>query len=182
MAGSVDVLAVVVEHETELLRTAYLLTGDQRAAEELVTDALARAHRRRRRRRAGGDPEAVVLQDLVRRWLRHSSSHRPVAAPRPAGPLPDGRTELLRQALLGLPPRTRAALVLRVHDRLAEADSAAVLGCAPAAVTALVEEGSSALYALLPPDPPPTAPPSVDAPATGDPAPGDPDAIYRRPG
>ena len=174
MSGAGDVLAVVAGHEAALLRTAYLLTGDRRAAEELVTGALARAPRRRRR--AGGDPAAAVRRDLVRRWLRHPD--RPHLAA-PPGPLPDGGAEQLRQALLALPPRVRAAVVLGVHDRLAATEAAAALGCPPAGVAALVEEGSSALHAVLPPDLSPAGPTAPVTPASPT---GDPDAIYRRPG
>ena len=50
MAGTVDFDAFVADAEAALLRIACLLTGDRRAAEDLLSDALADAHRRWRRR------------------------------------------------------------------------------------------------------------------------------------
>jgi hypothetical protein len=70
-----------------LLRTAYLLTGDQHLAEDLVQEALSRTHRAWPRLRDGGNVEAytrkVMYHAQVSRWRR-----RRVAEAMP-GVLPD---------------------------------------------------------------------------------------------
>jgi DNA-directed RNA polymerase specialized sigma24 family protein len=70
-----------------LLRTAYLLTGDQHLAEDLVQEALSRTHRAWPRLRDSGNVEAytrkVMYHAQVSRWRR-----RRVAEAMP-GDLPD---------------------------------------------------------------------------------------------
>jgi DNA-directed RNA polymerase specialized sigma24 family protein len=180
--------ALVLDAEGALLRTAYLLTGDRQAAEDLLTDALAGAHRRWRRVRAGDAPGTVVRRELVRRALRRRAPGRPVPAswtPGDAGPPPTGVAEELRRALLTLPPRTRAALVLRVHDDLPEAETADLLGCSPGTVARLTDEGTAALRTLVGCGPPaghsPVAPPSTATAVHRAADPDDGDGIYRRP-
>jgi RNA polymerase sigma factor (sigma-70 family) len=64
--------------------------------------------------------------------------------------LPDvGSREDLWRALAQLPPRQRAALVLRYYEDLSEQDTAATLRCSVAAVKSLVARGSGALRALI---------------------------------
>jgi DNA-directed RNA polymerase specialized sigma24 family protein len=161
--------------EAPLLRTAYLLTGDGPAAEDLLADALAGARRWWRR---GDDPVGAVRRALVRRVV----AGQVPAAETPADPAtgPDGGAEELRRALLALPPRVRAALVLRLHDDLTEARTADALGCSPAALAALVEEGRAALCGVLPDRPAPGSPVAPVVPA-GDEGAADADAIYRWP-
>ncbi|HXF56459.1 MAG TPA: sigma factor-like helix-turn-helix DNA-binding protein [Actinomycetota bacterium] len=52
-------------------------------------------------------------------------------------------------ALWGLPPRQRAALVLRFYEDLSERDTADVMRCRPGTVKALVARGLEALRASL---------------------------------
>jgi DNA-directed RNA polymerase specialized sigma24 family protein len=115
---------------------------------------------------------------MVCALLRREDQPRDDAGPPP----PERDTEELRRALRALPPRTRAALVLRLHDSLAEADTADVLGCSPGTVAALIEEATAALrgIGLGEPPAPAAAPSSPGAARTTSPEPDD-DAIYRRP-
>ena len=192
--GAVGADVVPVEVEAALLRTAYLLTGDRRAAEELLTDALADAWRSRHRTAAGDGAVATVRRALVRRSLRRPARTRPSApgwTAENAGVPPAGLPEEVRTTLLGLPARARAALVLRLHDELTETETAEALGCSPAAVAALTGVGTAALLPVVAGAPPPLGSPPLPTPAPAPPAPsasppeggapGDPDAIYRRP-
>ena len=186
MGRTVDVGTFVAGHEGPLLRTAYLLTGDPRSAEELVVTALTRTHRPWRRRGGGGDPAAAVRRTMVRTLVRQGdrpAADRSGTAGQPSDdtgpPPPDGSTAELRRALLDLPPRTRAALVLRLHDALTEAETADVLGCSSGTVAALTGQATATLRGRgLGRPPPPAIPWSSAAAAGGQP---DDDAIYRRP-
>jgi RNA polymerase sigma-70 factor, ECF subfamily len=125
-----------------LCRTAYLLTGDWQAGEDLVQEALTRTYLRRQRLRNDAALEPYARKVLVTLFL--TSRRRRWHAELPHATVPDqpARSELddlverrgLWQALTDLSAQQRAVLVLRYFEDLTEADIAAVLGCSPGAV------------------------------------------------
>jgi DNA-directed RNA polymerase specialized sigma24 family protein len=138
-----------------LLRTAILVTEDQRQAEQLVQRALALVHRDWSDDDRRVAPEAWARSVLVRLTTgRRAPSVRAsaVAAPPVTQEAYSAaqRERQLARAVAGLPPRVRGALVLRVFDRLGEAEVAAVLRCTVADVAALVEEGLTLIEAAVP--------------------------------
>lgn len=116
-----------------LLRTAYVLSGDQHHAEDLVQGALAKLATRWRK---VDDPEAcvrrVVYHDQVSWWRRRGRFREELVENAPdnsAGFAADhaGRVERrldVRQALARLGPRQRAVLALRYFEDLPEAEVA----------------------------------------------------------
>jgi RNA polymerase sigma-70 factor (sigma-E family) len=131
--------AFVAERGQVLLRIAYALTGDRRAAEDLVQGALAKAYARWPR--IHGDAEAyvrrIIYNDRASGWRRSANGREVSMAEVPDRP---GREDdvaerlALRAALLSLPARQRAVLVLRyLEDRTVE-ETAEVLGCRPGTV------------------------------------------------
>lgn len=117
-----------------LLRTGFLLSGDQGRAEDLVQDALVKV-RRRWRQLADGNPEAYARQVMARQsvsWWRQR--RREVVTTL----VPDRRVEdrsdevdrrvVVGQALARLAPRQRAVIVLRFYHDLTEVETAAALG------------------------------------------------------
>jgi RNA polymerase sigma-70 factor (sigma-E family) len=130
----------VLARSGSLLRTALLLTGQNRAeAEDLLQLALERAYRHWGRVRATDEPERYVRRILANasadRWRR--LARRPEQS-LPAGDAglstPDMSAEIaerdfLLRALAQLPPRQRAVMVLRYFDDMTEAEIAGVLGC-----------------------------------------------------
>ena len=130
----------VYARSSSLLRTALLLTGQNRAdAEDLLQVALERAYRHWPRLCRGGDPERYVRRILAnastdrwRRLARRPEQPIPAAGSEPA--VPDGTAkivdrEYLLWALAALPPRQRAVLVLRYFDDMSEGETAQILGC-----------------------------------------------------
>ncbi|MEK2488501.1 SigE family RNA polymerase sigma factor [Kitasatospora purpeofusca] len=119
-----------------LLRGAFLITGDIHDARDLLHDALSRVYVRRGAIRDPGAAEGYVRRTMVRthvsRWRR---TRREVLTPllpdAPAAPV-DPRDEELDAALRSLPPRQRAAVVLRYYADLSVAQVAEELGCSPA--------------------------------------------------
>jgi RNA polymerase sigma-70 factor (sigma-E family) len=118
-----------------LLRTAYLLVGDQQHAEDLLQTALERTARRWTK--ISGAPEAyarTVLTNLATdRWRRRSVRPDELFIPPPERGSPDPAAELvMRDALMAalgeLTRRQRAVLVLRYFDDLTETETATALG------------------------------------------------------
>lgn len=126
-----------------LLRAAYLLTGDQHAAEDLLQAAFEKVALRWRRLERQDSADAytrtVMYRLQVDRWRRRGRvAEHPVAAPpEVAAPEPYAGADTrlaLRTALARLTPRQRAVLVLRFYEDLGEARTAEVLGCSPGTV------------------------------------------------
>jgi RNA polymerase sigma-70 factor (sigma-E family) len=118
------------------MRTATLLAGGRDAGEDLLQTALERLLRRWRS--LDGDPEGYLRRTManlaVDGYRRRSSWRGKVPllraeAARADDPMSgvDLRDALVR-AVLRLPPRQRAVLVLRYWEQMSEAEAAAMLG------------------------------------------------------
>jgi RNA polymerase sigma-70 factor (sigma-E family) len=147
--------AFVRRHQPGLLRTAYLLAGDHASAEDLLQTALLKTYSHWHRVE---DPAAFTRRVLVNTqtsWLRRlSSTERPMhELPDRAGPeteLYDGRKDDIVRALGNLPPRMRAAVVLRFYEDLSEAETARVMGCSVGTVKTQTSRGLARLREQLP--------------------------------
>ena len=123
----------------ELLRFAALLCGDNGLAEDLVQDVLIRAHGRWDRIGAMEFPFAYVRRMLVNEhlaWRRKWARQIPTADIAVSEVLPDHAEQIadrqdLMPRLKALPPRQRAALVLRYYGGLSDLEGADTLGCSP---------------------------------------------------
>ena len=135
-----------------LHRAGYLLTGDWSSAEDLVQHALLAAWRRFDELDA---PEAFARTVLARSaaswWRRKWRGEVPHGQlPEPGGADPWGgvdMAEAVRRALLTLPPRQRAVVVLRFLDDMSEADTAAALGWPVGTVKSTAARAVAALRA-----------------------------------
>jgi RNA polymerase sigma-70 factor (sigma-E family) len=141
------------------IRLAYLLTGERQQAEDLAHEAFVRCvgrftHLREREAFHAYLRRAVV--NLHTSGLRRKRTERAwlagegAAEARRTASMPDvGAKEDLWRALSTLPPRQRAALVLRYYEDLSEHDTATALRCSVAAVKSLVARGSETLRAAV---------------------------------
>ena len=154
-AGEGRLAELYTRHVQAGMRLAFLLTGDRQQAEDLVQEAFVRCVGRFRYLRVPDAFEAYLRRTIVnlhtsglrrkrleRRWL--AAEGRAAAARTSSLPDVGGREDLWRR-LLTLPPRQRAALVLRYYEDLSEHDTARTLGCSVAAVKSLVARGTAAL-------------------------------------
>jgi RNA polymerase sigma-70 factor (sigma-E family) len=144
----------VHERSTGLLRTAVLLAGGDRGhAEDLLQGVLERMYAHWDRI---DGPEAYARRALahaaVNRWrTRRRRPELPLLDPDAGGPVPgDGAAavdlrDALVRALLTLPPRQRAVLVLRYFDDLPEAEVARALGCSVGTVKSAASRGLATL-------------------------------------
>ena len=153
--------AFVAARSGALLRSAYLLTGDQQLAEDLVQSALVKASLRWSRLVSTGDPEPWIRTVLYREhvsWWRRRKVPEVLAAdlPEPRGPTePDfvdtlAQAQALRVALLRLPPGQRAVIVLRHFEDRSDREVAALLGCSVGTVRSQNARGLAALRQVVP--------------------------------
>jgi RNA polymerase sigma-70 factor (sigma-E family) len=152
-----DFAEFVAGRSAELLRLAYVLTGDQHAAEDLLQSALTRAAARWERIHSA--PEGYVRQIMYREqvswWRRRARRSVTVVAQVPDGPAPDQMVMVearlaLRGALLALPPGKRAMLVLRYLEDLSEGQVADLLGCSVGTVRSQTHKAIAQLRSVLP--------------------------------
>lgn len=122
-----------------LVRSAWLLTGDEGLAQDLVQTALARTWSRWSGIVKQDAPEAYVRRVMLSTFLtwnrRRWRGELPVAVVPERADLRDPLAGVdlrasLHVALRELPPRQRAVIVLRFFDDLTELQTADVLGCA----------------------------------------------------
>lgn len=140
-----------------LLRTAYLLTGDQHHAEDLVQSALARAHRSWHR--IDDSPFGYVRRTMyhlqvatwrrrrIREWLGTTTTE-PL-------PEPDVATAAdiritLQKALAQLTDKQRAVIVLRFYEDRSVEDTATVLRCSTGTVKSQTAKALAKLRQLMP--------------------------------
>lgn len=142
-----------------LLRTAYLMVGDRQLAQDLVQEALIKTFMAWPRLRDHERVEAYVRKTIVTTsisWRRRRSFHERPSDLLPEAPATDqvegvATHQLLLEHLRGLPPRQRAAIVLRFYEDLSVAQTAEVMGCSPGAVKSHVSIGLGKLRERLGP-------------------------------
>jgi RNA polymerase sigma-70 factor (sigma-E family) len=144
-----------------LLRSAYLLTGDQHLAEDLVQEALARTHRAWSRLERSENAEAyarkVMYHAQVSFWRRPRIGEvLPGDLDPDAGTGVDDPAEaavqrlILRRALLALSPKQRAVIVLRFFEDHTEVEAAQLLGVSVSTVKTQTGRALERLRVLLP--------------------------------
>lgn len=143
-----------VRHAPDGIRLAYLLTGDRALAEDLVQDAFIRVVGRLEHLR---NLEAFYpylrrsIINLSKNHFRHRAVERAYLA-RAAGERPVEAVDAgvvthdaMRRALLRLPERQRAAVVLRFYEDLPEDQVAEILRCRPGTARSLISRAVQAL-------------------------------------
>jgi len=137
----------------EGLRLAFLLTGDQHAAQDIVHDAFVRLFGRFQDLRSSDKFETYFRRTIVNlsrdRFRKLRLEREYVAQTDSASQLGVESSvedrELIRGLLRSLPDRQRAAIVLRYYVDLSEQDTATVLECSVPAVKSLVSRATASL-------------------------------------
>jgi|HubBroStandDraft_1064217.scaffolds.fasta_scaffold48347_2 RNA polymerase sigma-70 factor (sigma-E family) len=157
----------VSESGADLLRTAYLVVWDLPSAEDLVQECLFQVAKRWPRVRVMDHPTAYarrILFNLALDDSRHRSRRQAELDGRDQAAL-ESRTDLgaarqmrlvessseLTDAVAALPPRQRAALVLRYFEDLSEAETADLLGCSVGTVKSTTSRALARLRQKLDP-------------------------------
>jgi RNA polymerase sigma-70 factor (sigma-E family) len=149
-----DFAAYMAARQPSLLRTAYLLTGDQHTAEDLVQTAFAKLYlswdKVQRRELVDGYVRRILVNEnnsLWRRaWKRRETSTDTVPDHQAVTDTHDeGVKAALWEFVQSLPRKQRAVVVLRFYEDLSEAEVADILGIS---VGTVKSQSSRALAAL----------------------------------
>ncbi|MEV5876721.1 SigE family RNA polymerase sigma factor [Streptomyces sp. NPDC052101] len=160
-ARSDEFQSFMVGRWPHLMRTAFLLTGEQHAAEDLVQSTLERVYVSWRKVGAADDPEAYVRRVMINLHARkHRKRLKEFLAPKDDSGLvrevadtgdriaqADDRGALLK-ALAQLPLRQREAVVLRYWEDLTETQAAEAMGCSVGTVKSNAAKGIAKLRAI----------------------------------
>ncbi|WP_091512717.1 MULTISPECIES: SigE family RNA polymerase sigma factor [Amycolatopsis] len=140
-----------------LVRFAAVLTGDRELAQDVVQDALVRAHQRWRRVVATDRPDLYLRKMVVngylswrRRWYQRAVWSTAEVAELREGSFPDpavrvADSDQLAGLLAGLSRAQQAAIVLRFYEDRDDDEIAAVLGCAVGTVRSHISRGLAVL-------------------------------------
>ncbi|WP_341869519.1 SigE family RNA polymerase sigma factor [Nocardioides seonyuensis] len=139
--------------QPSLLRTAYLLTGDQHTAEDLVQTSLAKLYLSWDKVQQRGSLDGYVRRILVnehnslwrRAWKRREHSTGELPEREHTDAYDDGLSSAVWDVVQTLPRKARAVVVLRYYEQLSEAETAELLGIS---VGTVKSQSSRALAAL----------------------------------
>ena len=159
-ASSVDVEFAdwMAARQVALVRTAYLLTGSQHAAEDLVQATLTRLYlswdRISDRQHVDAYARRALLNEHRSTWRRTSRRPEVLSDAVPEATLApaeyDGEREAVWRFVQALPPRQRAVIVLRYYEDLSEAQIADLLGISAGTVKSQASRALASLRALVP--------------------------------
>ena len=149
----------VADNGDGLVRAAYLMVGDLHEAEDLVQETLFKVAAKWPGVCRMENPVAYTRRILVNQALHgraKRSRHRAELNATPPAETASNTAHLeirdeLFNALAALPPRQRAALVLRYFLDLPEAEVAAALGCSVGTVKSSTSRGLRRLEETLRP-------------------------------
>lgn len=120
-----------------MVRFASLTTGSFALAEEIVQDAFVELHRRWDRVERPHAYLRCAVSHRCTSWVRRQRLERRSPPDAPGNHTDESLLEML-DALKVLSPRQRAAVVLRYHEGLSEAEIAGALSCRPGTVKSLL--------------------------------------------
>jgi RNA polymerase sigma-70 factor (sigma-E family) len=144
--------------QVALTRTAYLLTGSQHAAEDLVQTTLTKLYlawgRIADRQHVDAYARRALVNEHRSTWRRARRRPEVLAATPPdvvrEADEYDGAREAVWQFVQGLPPRQRAVIVLRYYEDLSEAEIADLLGISAGTVKSQASKALALLRQRVP--------------------------------
>jgi RNA polymerase sigma-70 factor (sigma-E family) len=141
-----------------LVRTAYLLTGSQHAAEDLVQATLTKLYlawdRIADREHVDAYARRALINEHRSTWRRSTRRLEVLSeAPPETGHEPpsyDGEREAVWRFVQALPPRQRAVIVLRYYEDLSERQTADLLGISTGTVKSQASRALASLRDRVP--------------------------------
>lgn len=155
-----DFDAWVTARAPALLRFAYLMTGSQDAADEALQAALTKACEQWHRVRRLDDRDAYVRRMIANAhiswWRKFRRREAPTADVRDGAGFRMGdvavavtNADLVWRLCASLPPRQRAAVVLRYYEDLGYPEVAALLECPEATVRSYIHRALATLRTTI---------------------------------
>lgn len=138
-----ELLAAYDARRLELVRLAFVMTGDKEASEDIVQEAFLATRRRWDDVREVKPYLRAAVVNGSRSWLRRKKLERRQPSVSDAGSL--GSPDELWDALGRLKPRSRMAVVLRYYEGLPDVEIAALLGCREGTVRTTIHRALAAL-------------------------------------
>lgn len=141
-----------------LMRTAYLLTGGQHAAEDLVQTTLTKMYLAWDRIAGEEHVDAYARRALINEhrsnWRRATRRPEVLFEQVLDTAIPaityDGEREAVWRYVQGLPPRQRAVVVLRFYEDMSELEIARVLGISTGTVKSQTSRALASLRSYVP--------------------------------
>lgn len=167
--GAVDSFEVLfAEHQGPLLRFATLMVGDRSAAEDVVAEVFARLLHRglpAEVGHVGAYLRRCVVNELRDGWRRQARrallggrvvtrSAAVTSETSPEFTSEVGERQRVLAAVVTLPARQRAVVVLRFYEDRSEAETAAILGLPVGTVKSTMSRARDTLHRLLEGDEP----------------------------
>jgi RNA polymerase sigma-70 factor (sigma-E family) len=153
MPGRATLAELYQRNAPDGIRLAFLLTGDRELAEDLVQEAFARFAGRFHHLHYPDAFDSYLRRTIINLSYKHFRHKRVERAyldrvarvPTDSENPNEELDEALHAALLRLPDRQRAALVLRFYEDLSDVQSAEVMRCPAGTVRSLVSRGMQTL-------------------------------------
>ena len=146
--AALDVSTLWRAHYQGMVRLAYLLTGSQGYAEDLVQDAFVSLQRCRRPILDPVGYLRVCVVNRCRRWRGREAMAR-LRQPRPAMQNEQLDVDGVSEMVGRLPHKQRVAIVLRFHEDLSFAQIAAVMDCPTSTARSHVHRGLAQLREMI---------------------------------
>lgn len=157
--GNRDVMReILLRHQPRTWRLAYRLTGNRPAADDLTQEAFIRLYQSAPRYRPDAGLATFLHRITVNLVIDARRSQKPAApladvdipAPPSSDPLIENeRAAQVSRAVLALPDRQRAAVVLHRYESLSYREIASILGTTEPAVESLIMRAYAGLRKTL---------------------------------
>lgn len=144
LQGDIEAFEALVRRYQRMIHAlTYRMTGSQTDAEDLAQETFIQAYEQLDQFRNESSLGAWLHRIAVNRCLnskkravRRDQVHQAWGAQQASNEThPDCLTQSVQAALLQLPPKQRAAVMLTVYDRLSHAEAALALGCSETTVS-----------------------------------------------
>lgn len=140
-----DLASVYTAQRDRLRRLAYLMTGRQEAAEDIVQDAFARVQKRWAAVESPAAYLQTVVVNLCMDWRRRAALERE-RTPRPASEtVAPPEVDEMWERLSALPHDERVVVVLRYYEDLSVDAIAELVECPPGTVRSRIHRALSKL-------------------------------------
>jgi RNA polymerase sigma-70 factor, ECF subfamily len=152
---------IVLRYQSLAWNTAYRFLGDAMEAEDVAQESFLNILKTAPRYRPTATFRTFIYRILANLCIDRTRKKHPVytdnlseVSDLSSSPMKDliekERQYQIRKALDSLPPKQKAAMILRHYDGLSYAEIAQILGVTPKAVERLIVHGRTSLQASLP--------------------------------